>query len=81
MAFVGTCTVKLVEDQEARKTVTGTPLKVTLPGAVPKFEPRMVTKEPAGPLPVERLLIVGGPVTRKANPAPAGPEESATRTE
>lgn len=60
VAFCGTNAVMLPGVHPV--TVAATPLKVTVPWVLPKFEPAMATDVPTEPLLGVKLLIAGGGV-------------------
>jgi hypothetical protein len=71
VALLGTLTPMLLLVQIDDVAVT--PLKVTLPGVVPKFDPVIVTEAPTAPEDCDRLVIVGAPTTVKVCPLLATP--------
>lgn len=78
VAPAGASTVMLVPVQELTNAVV--PLKVTVPWAVPKLVPVIVTELPIGPDVGEMLLIVGDGCTVNDTPALATPPAAVTTT-
>jgi hypothetical protein len=78
VAPLGTAAVMLVGLQFAGVAVV--PLKVTvlLPCVFPKFVPVIVTDVPTGPDVTDRLVMLGGTVTRKATPLLTSPPTATT---
>lgn len=66
VAPVGTGTVMLPLAQLVGEPAT--PLKVTVPGELPKFAPAMVIEVPTGATDGDRLLMLGAPPTLNAIP-------------